>query len=74
MNIIAQRIKELREDRDIKQKEIADYLEIRQNVYSRYETEFSELPTHHLKKICMFYGVSADYILGLPKGLKYIER
>lgn len=40
MSRIAQRIRELREDNDKTQKNIADYLEIRQNVYSRYETDF----------------------------------
>ncbi len=68
------RIRELREDNDKTQKEIAEVLNIDQSYYSKYEKGIRELPLHHLSTLCNFYGVSADYILGLPKGLKYIER
>ena len=68
------RIRELREDNDKTQKEIAEVLNIDQSYYSKYEKGIRELPLHHLFTLCKFYGVSADYILGLPKGLKYIER
>lgn len=71
---ISTQIRNLREDNDLMQKDIAKVLDIEQTVYSRYETGRNELPTHHLKTICLFYGVSADYILGLPKGLKHPER
>ena len=68
------RLKELRVDRDITQKELADILNITQNTYSNYENGKTE-PTHEtLKKLCLFYNVSADYILELPKGLNYPER
>ncbi|MBE6797104.1 MAG: helix-turn-helix transcriptional regulator [Ruminococcaceae bacterium] len=68
------KLKELREDRDITQKELADVLNITQNTYSNYENGKTEPPYEIMKKLCLFYGVSADYILGLPKGLKYPER
>ncbi|MBR7132922.1 MAG: helix-turn-helix transcriptional regulator [Clostridia bacterium] len=71
---IAENIRALREDRDFTQTEIAEQLGIKQTVYSRYEREQNELPLHHLIKLCTFYNVSADYILGLPKGLDYPER
>ena len=58
------RLKELREDRDIKQEEIAWVLEINQPIYSNYETGKREIPTRHLVKLAEYYHVSADYILG----------
>ncbi|MBR3016246.1 MAG: helix-turn-helix transcriptional regulator [Clostridia bacterium] len=58
-------LRELREDHDLKQSEVADILQIKRQVYSRYETGVNEMPIHHLKKICLFYHVSSDYILGL---------
>lgn len=59
-------IRELREDRDLKQADIAAVLQTTQQVYSRYEKGVNELPIHHLRTLCLYYGVSADYILGLP--------
>ena len=59
------RIRDLREDRDMKQKEIADILGTTQQVYSRYENGINELPIHHLIVLSEFYNVSTDYILGL---------
>ena len=58
-------LRELREDRDIKQITIAKILGTTQQVYSRYENGINELPVRHLKTLCEFYGVSADYILGI---------
>ena len=64
-------IRELREDRDLKQAEIAAVIlrEARiqrgEQVYSRYEKGINELPIRHLKTLCLYYNVSADYILGL---------
>lgn len=67
-------IRELREDNDYRQKDIAEVLKIKQQQYSVYENGKQELPTRHIKTLCLFYGVSADYILGLPEGLSYIKR
>ncbi len=59
------RIRDLREDNDKTQQEIADMLGTSQTMYARYERGANELPIHHLIKICKYYKVSADYILGL---------
>ena len=59
------RLKDLREDLDIKQKEIADYLHIKQNTYSQYENGQRQLPIDSLIMLAKFYHVSTDYILGL---------
>ncbi|MBQ7119904.1 MAG: helix-turn-helix transcriptional regulator [Oscillospiraceae bacterium] len=58
-------IRDLREDRDLSQKEVANILGTTQQVYSRYETGTNEMPIHHVITLCKFYKVSADYILGL---------
>ena len=59
------RLRELREDRDLKQSEVAKILKTTQQVYSRYEKGINQIPIHHLVTLCKFYKVSADYILGL---------
>ena len=61
----------LREDRDLTQKQIADLLKIGRTMYRRYETGETDLPVRHLKTLCIFYGISSDYILGLPSNLSY---
>lgn len=68
------KIKELREDNDLTQTQIAKILNCKQNTYAQYESEKRQIPIEALKKLCLFYSVSADYILSLPKGLKYPER
>ncbi len=57
------RLKDLREDRDIKQEFIAKILEISQQHYSMYETEKREIPVSKLIILADFYNVSVDYIL-----------
>ncbi len=59
-----QRIKDLREDADLKQKQIAAILGIDQRVYSNYETGKREIPVHLLIKLADFYNATTDYILG----------
>ena len=59
------RIRDLREDSDKTQQEIADILGTSQTMYARYERGANELPIHHLIKLCELYNVSSDYILGL---------
>ncbi len=59
------RLRELREDRDLTQADIANVLKTTQQVYSRYEKGINQLPLHHLITLCKFYKVSADYILGI---------
>ena len=58
-------LKELREDNDLSQKEVASHLGIKQQVYSRYETGIRNLPIEHLIKLAKFYKVTTDYILGM---------
>ncbi len=59
------RLRDLREDRDLKQTDIAKLLGIQQTVYSRYERGFQNIPIEYLIKLAEFYGVTTDYILGL---------
>ena len=67
MKTYVKRIRDLREDNDKTQKEIADVLGTSQTMYARYEREANELPIHHLITLCKFYNVSSDYILGIEK-------
>ena len=60
-----QRMRNLREDSDKTQQEIADVLGISQTMYARYERGANELPIRHLIALCKYYHVSADYFLGL---------
>ena len=62
------RIRDLREDRDKTQWEIAQVLGTSQTMYARYERGANELPIRHLITLCRYYHVSADYILGLDEG------
>ncbi len=59
------RIRALREDHDMTQQQVADYLGTSQTMYARYERGANELPLRHLIALCRLYQVSADYILGL---------
>ena len=58
-------LRDLREDHDKTQQEIADILGTSQTMYARYERGANELPLHHLLTLCKYYRVSSDYILGL---------
>lgn len=57
------RMRDLREDNDKTQQEIADILKTSQTMYARYERGANELPIHHLIALADFYNVSTDYIL-----------
>ena len=59
------RIKDLREDSDLIQEEIANYLHVKQNTYSQYENGQRQLPISCLIAPAKFYKTSTDYILGL---------
>ena len=60
-----ERLKEIRNDKDLKQEDIAKLLKITQVQYSRYETGTRVIPIYHLEKLAEFYNTSIDYILGL---------
>lgn len=66
-------LRSLREDHDLPQTHVAAMLGITQQVYARYEKGINELPVRHLRALCLLYEVSADYILGLPEGLKRLR-
>ena len=59
-----QRIRDLREDRDLKQEDLAKILNCTQACYSHYESGKRDIPTDVLQKLADFYGVSTDYLLG----------
>lgn len=65
-----QRLKELREDRDLNQQTLADLLNISQTTYSRYESGTLDIPSVSLIKLAKFYGTSTDYLLGLTDNKK----
>ena len=59
------RLRDLREDHDMVQKEVATFLGIDQRVYSNYETGKREIPTRFVISLARFYNTSTDYILGM---------
>ena len=60
-----QRIRDLREDKDLNQTEVAKMLDMSQTGYSKYETGENDIPTPILIKLARFYNTSVDYLLGL---------
>ena len=66
-------IKELREDRDIKQVDLAKYLGIKQQLYSLYETQKDDLPTWLVLALSEYYRVSTDYILSRTKCMQGVD-
>ena len=69
-----QRIRDLREDADLTQAQVAEILGTSQTMYARYERGASELPIRHLIALSKLYRVSSDYILGLESDKKGILR
>ncbi|MBQ9803026.1 MAG: helix-turn-helix transcriptional regulator [Clostridia bacterium] len=59
------RLKDLREDLDLTQHELAMYLHIKQNTYSQYENGQRQIPLEQLIKLAKYYKTSTDYLLGL---------
>lgn len=68
-----QRLRDMREDRDMNQTEIAELLNTSQTVYSRYERGYRTIPVEHLLILADFYGVSVDYLLGRTNQMKTPE-
>lgn len=64
MNVY-QRIRNLREDKDLSQEQLAKVLRVSQSTYSRYESGYLDVPSEILIALSKYYGVSVDYILGL---------
>ena len=65
-----QRIRDLREDKDLTQQQIADYLNLYLNTYRRYETGQQTIPINLVKRLSAFYGVSIDYLTELEEEIK----
>ena len=70
----SERIRDLREDKDMTQTHIAEILNTSQTVYSRYERNDRTLPLEHLITLAKFYKTSTDYILGLTNERKQYPR
>ena len=64
MNMLYERIKELRVDKDLSQKELADTLNVTRSAYSNYENGIRDVPIEVLSRLADFYGTSVDYIIG----------
>lgn len=58
------RLRDLREDADLSQKQVAEILHVQQTVYSRYERGYQTIPVEHLLVLTDYYHVSVDYLLG----------
>ncbi len=58
------RIRDMREDRDLTQQQIADYLRCDQSLYSKYERGERDIPLHLIEKLASFYNTSVDYLIG----------
>jgi len=69
-----QRIRDLREDLDLSQKDIADVLNVTQTTYSKYERGVHEIPIELLIKLALFHKTSVDYLLGLTDVKAPYER
>lgn len=67
----AQKIRDLREDKDLTQAQIAQLLDTNKNQIGKYERGEQEMPIKHLITLAHFYNVSTDYILGMPQGMPY---
>ena len=67
MKNMLNKLRGLREDSDLTQQQVAEYLGTSQTMYARYERGANELPVRHLITLCRYYKVSPDYILGFSK-------
>lgn len=67
------RLKDLREDNDLVQKEVAAYLGIDQRVYSNYETGKRDIPVKFIIMLADYYNTSTDYLLGRTNNPKHIK-
>lgn len=66
--------RDLREDKDKTQAEIAELLNITRPQYHLYESGKRDFKIKHIVALCKYYGISSDYILGLPDNLDYPKR
>ena len=74
MRVLYERIRNLREDRDLKQEDLARLLNCTQACYSNYENGRRDVPSEVWAKLAEFYGVSVDYLLGLTNAKQPYPR
>lgn len=74
MEILNKRLRDTREDKDLTQQEIAVILGMKYQQYQNYESGKREMPLHHLKTLCKFYNITADYFLGFTKDQTPIKK
>ena len=68
------RMRDLREDHDLTQREVAEILGTSQTMYARYERGANELPIRHLVALCDYYRISTDYFLGRTDRPKLLKK
>ena len=68
------RIKDIREDKDLSQKAVAELLGEHTTTYQRWEQGITEVPTHIIVALCKIYNVSADYILGFTNTITPLPK
>ena len=68
------RIRDMREDRDLTQQQVANYLQCDQSLYSKYEREERYVPLHIIVKLALFYNTSVDYLVGLTNDKRPYRR
>ena len=73
MEMVYRRLRDLRTDHDLNQKQVADYLGMSQTGYSKYEVGTCDIPTEVLIRLARFYSVSIDYLLGETDNPKRYE-
>ena len=72
--MVFERIRNIREDRDIRQRQVAEFLNVSQNTYSQYENGVISLSAETAVRLAEFYGTSVDYLLGLTDEKKPYKR
>jgi len=69
--IYKERLKNIREENEVKQQELADLLDVHFTAYSQFEREYTIIPIKHLNTICNFFNISLDYIFGFTNEKNY---
>ncbi len=74
MRTFLERLRGLREDNDLTQRQVAEVLGTSQTMYARYERGANEMPVRHVVALCRFYNVSADYLLNTSPDCRRREK
>lgn len=67
MSLVCSRLRRIRRERDVTQQELADFLGINRSNYSYYESGHTPLPLAYFCRLCVYFNVSADYLLGFKE-------